>query len=536
MRFKLSLVLLLFAATQVTSQVIKTPEWSVPTTGDTGWDSPAIGPDGTIYIGDISGWLWAVNPDGTVKWNVAIGTNLSGGSPTFTNDGATIYISESTSPGKMFSINAADGIINWEWTLPAPAHITSTPEPGQQIGGGINSTAAISYDQNTLYFGTGNWLECNPCSEDIFDDRLIALDVSTNPPTLKWELKGLQEDAQVNESRVSFWAAPSIAPDGSIYAGNFNGILYHIQDNGSTFQILQKKDLLADMPLANKPMTDGYPAEVAEIWSNAAIDDDGTVFLQSNNGIGWALNADLTEKWSFPFLHNDTLYDNFLAPALTPNGLVIMAAENGYIYGLDKTNGAEVWKYPNTPTPPEEWWRFASVNQDGICILGSEKSGKYFAIDVNTGLYAWETDEIGLETGSCPAIAPDGTIYVTGGYDGGLFAFAGTSPLANTAWPKGFHNNGNYCRLDNAASSINNQNNHKIMVYPNPVKAGDVLQVELPEAFTGAVKLVDMQGRVVFFNNLSRYSSNYTIPLDDALNAGVYILKLGTNHQKIIVE
>ena len=66
--------------------------------------------------------------------------------------------------------------------IPAPTHLTTTPEPGQQLGGGCNSPCALSHDEGTIYFGTGNWMECNPCSEDIFDDRLIALDVSGSVP------------------------------------------------------------------------------------------------------------------------------------------------------------------------------------------------------------------------------------------------------------------------------------------------------------------------------------------------------------------
>jgi outer membrane protein assembly factor BamB len=416
-------VLFLFAALayiSAVSQTVITPKWSVPTTGDTGWDSPAIGPDGTVYIGDISGWLWAVNPDGSVKWNVPVGTDISGSSPSLTADGSTLYIGEMASPGRMFSISTADGSINWEWTLPAPAHIISTPEPGQQIGGGINSTPAISYDETTIYFGTGNWLECNPCEEDIYDDRLIALDVSVSPPVLKWELAGTVMDAVQHLDRVSFWASPSIAPDSTIYIGNFNGFLYHVRDHGTDYEILHRFNF--DTHATPLAADEGI---APEIWSSAAIDDDGTVYVQANDGRGWALNPDLTEKWRFEFLYGGTYFDNFSSPVLTANGLVIMGNEKGYVLGINRDNGTLTWRYPDTDTPTEEWWRSATCTGDGTLIIGSEKSGKYFGISAEDGSLLWTTSEIGLETGCFPAVADDGTIYLTGGYEGGLYAFEG---------------------------------------------------------------------------------------------------------------
>lgn len=523
------------------AQTVKSPIWSTATNGDTGWNSPTIGPDGTIYQGDISGTLRAINPDGSLKWSNQFSTNLSGGSASITRDGSKLYIPESSSPGKIFCINTADGSVIWSYVLTVPSHLTSTPEPGQLIGGGINSTPAISYDQNTIYFGTGNWLECNPCSEDIFDDRLIALDVSGASPSLKWEFKSTLEDSQQNESRVSFWAAPSIASDGTIYVGNFNGYLYHIKDDGASFQVLHKIDFLGGNPLPTTPMTGGIPGEEAEVWSACAIDEDGTVFTQSNNGFGWALNPDLTVKWWFPFIKNDTLYDNFIAPALTPNGLVIMAAENGYIYGIDKDTGTETWKWPNTPTPAEEWWRFVSIDQDGICILGSEKSGKYFAIDSNTGLQAWETTEIGLETGSCPAIAADGTIYVTGGYDGDLYAFEGTAPLANTAWPKGMQNNGNMCRRDTSAALGIQENTtipQELEMFPNPVSKGQKLTLNNVE-LNGLVEIsiLNVIGKecykVTAFVN-SNNQLQFSIGKD--LTDGFYFLNVGGKTGQIYIQ
>ena len=150
----MSLLLILGPSALGAESTIK-PKWSVPTNGDTGWCSPAIGPDGTIYIGDISGRLRAVNPDGGMKWTVRIAKNLSGSSPVLTADGTRLYIGEMASPGRMFCVRTTDAKVLWAYELPRPAHLKKTPNRGQKLGGGINSSPAISYDGNSIYFGSG---------------------------------------------------------------------------------------------------------------------------------------------------------------------------------------------------------------------------------------------------------------------------------------------------------------------------------------------------------------------------------------------
>ena len=384
------------------AQEIKSPKWSVssgkPDDGDTGWHSPAIDADGTIYFGAKNGKMWAVNPDGSIKWEQKFAKNLAGSSAVLTSDGKGFYIGEQAHPGRLFFVNASSGDVIWEYTLPPPDHLNNTPKPKQKLGGGINSTPSISADGRTIYFGTGNWVECNPCSEDIFDDRLFALDVSGKQPELKWILKGSEVDPIQNEFRLSIWPAPSVAPDGTIYVSNFNGYLYHIQDKGDDFEILHRFNFYTGR--TQKAINELIPPE---IWSSCAIDTQGIVYISSNDGQMWAFNPDLTVKWNYKYEYDGEFYEAFASPIITPNGLVIMGNEKGYLNGHDMESGELVWKYPNTDDPPEEWWRTPSVNQKGILIVGSEKSGKYFGIDSKDGSLVWHTPEIGLETGCFPA-------------------------------------------------------------------------------------------------------------------------------------
>ena len=82
--------------------------------------SPAIGPDGTIYIGwgdnylygpSIDGGLYALNPDGTVKWYYRTGNWIDESSPAISSDG-TIYFGGVD--GILYALKS-DGTLKWRF-------------------------------------------------------------------------------------------------------------------------------------------------------------------------------------------------------------------------------------------------------------------------------------------------------------------------------------------------------------------------------------------------------------------------------------
>ena len=75
-------------------------KWSF-TAGDEIRSSPAIGTDGTIYVGSSDRKLYAINPDGSQKWSFTAGDAIVS-SPAFRephtfvgSDGATLYAMDS---------------------------------------------------------------------------------------------------------------------------------------------------------------------------------------------------------------------------------------------------------------------------------------------------------------------------------------------------------------------------------------------------------------------------------------------------------
>ncbi len=78
-----------------------TVKWTFQT-GNFVASSPAISADGTIYVGSADDNLYAINPNGTEKWVFATGSEILFSSPAIGADG-TIYIGSESSPG-LFAI------------------------------------------------------------------------------------------------------------------------------------------------------------------------------------------------------------------------------------------------------------------------------------------------------------------------------------------------------------------------------------------------------------------------------------------------
>jgi outer membrane protein assembly factor BamB len=66
--------------------------------------SPAIGADGAVYVGTNDGKIYAVNPDGSVKWKFPVGLSLVEGAPAIGADG-TVYINVCPfGPNRLYAI------------------------------------------------------------------------------------------------------------------------------------------------------------------------------------------------------------------------------------------------------------------------------------------------------------------------------------------------------------------------------------------------------------------------------------------------
>jgi outer membrane protein assembly factor BamB len=125
-------------------------KWSF-TAQDNITTTPAVGPDGTIYFGT---WntktFFAVNPDGTKKWQTTFAGDIAQSTPVIGLDGS-IFIG---SFQKKLHAFAPDGTVKWEF--PVEAAIRSTPAVDR------NGAVYVACDDDKVYCvnpdGTQKWV------------------------------------------------------------------------------------------------------------------------------------------------------------------------------------------------------------------------------------------------------------------------------------------------------------------------------------------------------------------------------------------
>jgi subtilisin family serine protease/outer membrane protein assembly factor BamB len=104
------------------------------TTSSSSTSSPVVAPDGTIYCATANSRLVAVNPDsGSIKWTFT--TDFMNASPAIGADG-TVYIGVYAPTRRFYALKPADGSIKWEFIA----------------GDSVSSSAAIGPD-GAIYFG-----------------------------------------------------------------------------------------------------------------------------------------------------------------------------------------------------------------------------------------------------------------------------------------------------------------------------------------------------------------------------------------------
>jgi outer membrane protein assembly factor BamB len=249
-----------------------TLKWSFPT-ADEVRSSPSIAADGTVYFGSEDSYLYALNPDGTLKWRYETGKNV-GSSPSIAADGTVYFGSDDHF---LYALNP-DSTLKWRY----------------QTGGDVDASPAVGSD-GTIYAGSD-------------DDHLYAL----NPDgTLKWRY-------DVNGNVRS---SPAIAADGTVYVGSYDNKVYSL------------RALNPDGTLKW-----GYPAGF-RVRSSPAIASDGTVYIGSDYNSLHALNPDGTLKWRYQTGSNVDA-----SPAIASDGTVYFGSNDDCIYALNPDSTLK-WRY-----------------------------------------------------------------------------------------------------------------------------------------------------------------------------------------------
>ena len=280
-------------------------KWSYPT-GNSIYSSPSIGSDGTIYMGSKNGKFYALRTDGSLKWSYQTGADIHSSSPSIGKDG-TIYVG--SVDHKLYALNP-DGSLKWSY----------------QTGGIVHSSPSIDAD-GTIYVGS-------------LDNKLYAL----NPDgSLKWS----------HETGDIIISSPSIGGDGTIYVGSYDNNFYALNPDGSLKWSYQ---------------TGG------DVGSSPSIGSNGIIYVGSKDSNLYALNPDGSLKWSYQT--GDKVGSS---PAIGNDGTIYVGSNDNKLYALN-SDGSLKWSYQTR----DAIISCPAIGSDGTIYVGSLDNNLY-AINGNSG-------------------------------------------------------------------------------------------------------------------------------------------------------
>jgi outer membrane protein assembly factor BamB len=270
--------------------------------------SPAVATDGTIYVGNFTGDLFALTPDGKLKWKFKAGAEIKS-SPAIADDG-TIYFG--SRDWKLYAVTPA-GTLKWTFTT----------------GGWVDSSPAIATD-GTIYFGS-------------WDTNFYAL----NPDgSLKWKFAS---DGIIDSS-------PAVGAEGTIYFGSHDKNFYSLSPEGKMRWKYSTPGQITSSPAIGQDgglyftSTDGnlyaLKADGTEKWaarmgsateSSPVIGDNDDIYVDGNTTVGgylFSFGPGGKENWRYPTadVWNDT------TPIALANGDVYFASPWVTLIGIH-TNG-----------------------------------------------------------------------------------------------------------------------------------------------------------------------------------------------------
>jgi hypothetical protein len=276
--------------------------WSLDAGDDVSECSPAIGPDGTIYIvaqidneNEYGGYLLAVDPDGTesderLKWSICLGQGEVF-SPAVGPDG-TIYVAmaaENEMMGRLFAVNP-DGSPRWDYDADGNMDSVTleyddydnTPVAGPVVGpdGTVYVAMYVYEGQNTV-------------------GRLFAVKPDG---TSRWQDSESVSLGNVGDGSIY---PPTVGPDGTAYVSVYkcgrypseeptDGRIVRISPDGVAQVIAQREDTAFSTPAIGSDGT----VYVAYSYHLLAMDSQGeekwSIGTSYNSGIQPVIGADGT--------------------------------------------------------------------------------------------------------------------------------------------------------------------------------------------------------------------------------------------------
>jgi outer membrane protein assembly factor BamB len=300
---------------------------------------PAIGTDGTIYLGTFG--LQAIDPDGGLKWTYRSGTSLS--IPVISQAG-TIYVGtegsdlyEVSSNGNAIRTIAVSGLdlgpsipaIGADGTIYVARSVLNAmnPDGSQKWTSPISSLGGAVIDSSGNVIVGGSPVNAISPGGTLYWDYSFGSDLNLSEPALGGDgtvyllaVEFLDHDVigylvaltsagayKWEYSTHGIFFPMAIGSDGTIYLGASDGNLHAVNPDGT----------LKWMFLTG-----------SEYTSAVTIGSGGTVFFGSSDGHLNAISPSGTVKWQY--LTGGAVG----APSLGDDGTIYVRSNDGYLYAL----------------------------------------------------------------------------------------------------------------------------------------------------------------------------------------------------------
>ena len=278
--------------------------------------SPAIGADGSIYIGPRDNKIVVLDADGHLSSEIAGTFSASRQSPMI-NAAGTLFVVDET--GDRFISVETNGTVNWTYNIGSASrgYPAMATDGTLYIGAddyylhAVNPDGSLKWKYNVGHFVAGSVAVGSDGTIYVgsYDNKLYAISSSGD---LKWSY------TTGNDVRYS----PAIDASGNIYFGSMDGVFYALSPTGDKLW--------------------SYEVDDSYFPSNPAIGADGTIYVGSGTGTWgtnafYAFNANGTVKWSYPDPDNDDMFT--ASPAITAEGVVYAGTDAGRLYAFDADTG-----------------------------------------------------------------------------------------------------------------------------------------------------------------------------------------------------
>ncbi|MDQ2697044.1 MAG: PQQ-binding-like beta-propeller repeat protein, partial [Pseudomonadota bacterium] len=334
---------------------------------------PAVGPDGTVYSVDVNGRLYALSPDGGLKWIVR-GAGYKG--LTVGADG-TVYTG-SESAIKAFNPN---GTLKWTFLQNPLAFILLGPNVGPD--GNIYAVATEGIGIFSLTpAGALRWAQPEAYDRRIVDYQEVVFGPNGANQQMYFlannHLKALRLDGTPVFTNTSTGNQPATGPDGTVY---------------STYTALG-----AYTPAGSVKWS--FTGAVNNAATAPDVGPDGVVYFVHNLSTLYAVNPDGSRRWGI--VTSEVMEDPIVSPlnSMVAMGGIPAYGMSGFFKAVGTGTGNELWRVTLSPENggnlvPDSRPRFAP-NGDTFYItaqiLGGDETNQYgYVYAIDTGSTALPT-------------------------------------------------------------------------------------------------------------------------------------------------